>query len=79
MMQGQRPAPGRPSQESFGYGPYARGSVELAKEASRRESQGRLPVPPDNVLFDGYRKDILNEFQGEQPRWNPVCTNARSH
>ena len=34
-----------------------------------------MPSPNGRVIFEGYRKDILNNFEGEKPRFNPV----RSH
>jgi hypothetical protein len=70
--QGRKPASGRPSQESVGYVPFARKSNEGTQGKAQLESQIRMPSPKGKVIFEGYRKDILNNFEGENPRWNPV-------
>lgn len=70
-IQGRKLVPGRPSQESVRYVPFAR-SNEGAQGTAQLESQIRVPSPKGKVIFEGYRKDILNNFEGETPRWNPV-------
>lgn len=70
--QGRKPVSGRPSQESVGYVPFARRSNEATQGTAQLESQIRVPSPKGKVIFEGYRKDILNNFQEENPRWNPV-------
>jgi len=47
------------------------------------QSPSRLPAPlamgvepTGKVLVEGYRKDMLNGFEGEKPLYNPVRTRS---
>ncbi len=76
-VQTRKPLPQRPSEDmtTGGYGPYPTRSQEMVKGTAQLESRTQLPQPNGRVILEGYRKDIINNFEGEKPRFNPVsCT-----
>ena len=59
--------------QTAGYAPYERRSDEHAHSAGQMESHIQLAPPDGRMVFEGYRKDIINNFEGDKPRHNPVC------
>lgn len=76
-MQSRKPVLARQSEDSntSGYGSYPTRSQDSTRGTSQSGSRTQLPSPNGRVIFEGYRKDIINNFEGEKPRFNPV----RSH
>jgi hypothetical protein len=73
-MQSRKLVPGRQSEDSnvSGYGSYPARSLDSTQGTSQSGSRTQLPSPNGRVIFEGYRKDIINNFEGEKPRFNPV-------
>jgi hypothetical protein len=73
-IQNRKPVPSRQSGDSntSGYGSYPARSQDSTRVASQSGSRAQLPSPNGRVIFEGYRKDIINNFEGEKPRFNPV-------
>jgi hypothetical protein len=40
---------------------------------AERQSPPRTNGPNRRLLVEGYRKGIMNNFEKEAPRYNPVC------
>jgi len=75
-VQSRKPVPQKQSADSntSGYGPYPTRSQDFVRGGAQMESRTQLPTPNGRVIFEGYRKDIINNFEGEKPRFNPVCS-----
>lgn len=58
-------------QQQNGYQPYSPRKADASPTISRKQNFG--PQSPSRaVILDGYRNDIMSEFQGEKARYNPV-------
>lgn len=74
----RKPLPSRPSQD-LGYGAGYGGQNRYGNEntnpksyGSAKPKSGRPLEPNGRIILEGYRKDIVNGFEGEKPRYNPV-------
>src|SRR5690349_17038359 len=47
----------------------------VQSQSASQVSQGQPSNLNGKMLLEGYRKDILNNFEGETPRYNPLNTN----
>jgi hypothetical protein len=64
----------RPSQDAnvVGNGPYPRRNPDLAQGTAHMQSRTPLPQANGRAVFEGYRKEVANDFRGEKPQYNPV-------
>jgi hypothetical protein len=77
--QSRKPVPARGrsgDSNTSGYGSYPTRSQDPTQGSWQSGSRAQLPSPNGRVIFEGYRKDILNNFEGEKPRFNPVCSHG---
>jgi hypothetical protein len=83
-MNGAPPArkalPSRPSQDSGysgvngGQNAYGNENLDPRSYGSAKTRGGGSQEPNGRMVLEGYRKDIINGFEGEKPRYNPVST-----
>jgi hypothetical protein len=85
MMNGapqQKVLPPRPGQD-LGYGGGYGGQNVYGNENANpqgygsTQSRGGPPEPNGRVALEGYRKNIINGFDEQKPRYNPVSTRIR--
>ena len=56
----------------LGYGSQGRYDGQQNAYKNQNAGRGVLQEPSGRIALAGYKKDILNGFEGEMPRYNPV-------
>lgn len=78
---GYAPYPGKSQQgQDGGYGSRQQNSQDSSRSMASQGSRGPSPprinaaavLPNGNVVLEGYRKDLVSNYEGDKQRFNPV-------